>query len=158
MEAALRKGVHLLPVHEMPSAVDDDPQRGACAFNDFWNDCTPNHLLKGDANIYKQIAIALKPGAWRKAGLATVVGKMAKGGGERQPVVTTLPAAASSPGAAVSGASVASVPDVQIDMDDAATAESAAPAAQAPVPPQGMLYQMGFLSPPEQAAARDLNA
>ena len=28
---ALRKGVHLLPVHEYPSVVDDDPQRGACA-------------------------------------------------------------------------------------------------------------------------------
>jgi hypothetical protein len=43
-------------------------------------------LLTGEANVYKQIAIALKPGAWRRAGLATVLIKMGEGGGERQPV------------------------------------------------------------------------
>ena len=40
----------------------------------------------GDANVYKQIAVALKPGAWRKAGLATIVPKLAQGGGERRPI------------------------------------------------------------------------
>ena len=35
---ALRKGVHLVPVHEFPSMVEPDSLRGACAFNEFWND------------------------------------------------------------------------------------------------------------------------
>ena len=42
---------------------------------------------------HKQIAIALKPGAWRKAGLATVVSKMANGGGERKQLASLEPAA-----------------------------------------------------------------
>jgi len=84
---ALRAGVPLLLVHELPSMLDDGSSRGACAFNDFWNDdWTPKHLLKGAANIYKTIAIPLKPGDWRKAGLASVVMKMAQGGGVRAPV------------------------------------------------------------------------
>ena len=89
VDSAQRKGVQLLPVHEFPSVIDDDPQRGACDFNDMWKaGWTPEHLLTGDTNVYKQIAIALKPGRWRKAGLATVVSKMVKGGGERKPVAT----------------------------------------------------------------------
>ena len=88
VELAQRLGVHLLLVHEFPSALDDDAStRGACDFNDMWNEgWTPKHLLTGEANVYKQIAIALKPGAWRRAGLATVLIKMGEGGGERQPV------------------------------------------------------------------------
>ena len=92
---ALRHGVHLLLVYESLSLVDDDP-RGACTFDDMWNEgWTPKHLLTGEANIYKQIAIALKPGAWRKAGLATVIRKMSDGGGERTPIgdESLLPAA-----------------------------------------------------------------
>jgi len=84
---AHRLGVHLLPVHEFPSMIDDADasQRGACAFNDFWNDdWTPKHLLKGDANVYRQIAIALKSDEWRKAGLVTVLDKMHGFDGERQ--------------------------------------------------------------------------
>ena len=83
---AQRLGVHLLLVHEFPSALDDDAStRGACDFNDMWNEgWTPKHLLTGEANVYKQIAIALKPGAWRRAGLATVLIKMGEGGGELQ--------------------------------------------------------------------------
>jgi hypothetical protein len=85
---AQRLGVHLLLVHEFPSAMDEPGNpRGACDFNDFWNEgWTPKHLLTGEANVYKQIAIALKPGAWRAAGLATVALKMGEGGGERQPI------------------------------------------------------------------------
>jgi hypothetical protein len=57
----------------------------ACEFNDFWNDgWTPKHLLKGDANVYKQIAMALKPGEWRNAGLVTVLEKMRTFDGERK--------------------------------------------------------------------------
>jgi hypothetical protein len=84
---AHRLGVHLLLAHEFPSMLDnaDTSQRGACAFNDFWNDgWTPKYLLKGDANVYKQIAIALKPGEWRKAGLVTVLDKMRTFDGERK--------------------------------------------------------------------------
>lgn len=83
-EAQLQ-GVHLLLVHEFPSVMDATNERGACAFNDMWNDgWTPKHLLTGEANIYKQIANPLKPGRWRKAGLAMVALKLAEGGGERE--------------------------------------------------------------------------
>ena len=85
---AQRLGVHLLLVHEFPSVMDEaGSTRGACDFNDFWNEgWTPKHLLTGKANVYQQIAIALKPGAWRIAGLATVALKMGEGGGERLPI------------------------------------------------------------------------
>lgn len=86
---ALRLGVRLLLVHEMPSAIDQESSRGACEFDEFWNEgWTPQHLLTGDANIYKSIAIALKSGLWRTAGLATVLHALvAHNGGERQPVI-----------------------------------------------------------------------
>ena len=82
---ALRKGVHLLVCHEFPSMLGDGEGRHACAFNDFWREgWTPRWLLKGDANVYKQIAIALKGGAWREAGLAKLAQALAKGGGDRE--------------------------------------------------------------------------
>ena len=81
---ALRAGVHLLLCHEFPSMLGDSDARMACAFNEFWNDgWTPPWLLKGDANVYKQIAIALKGGAWRMAGLTKLGKELAKGGGSR---------------------------------------------------------------------------
>ena len=81
----MRAGVHLLLCHEFPSMLGDNEERAACAFNDFWNDgWTPPWLLKGDANVYRQIAIALKGGAWRPAGLAKLAKELAKGGGNRQ--------------------------------------------------------------------------
>ena len=85
IEAAQKLGIHLLAVHEFPSILDDSsvPNRGACHFNDFWKEgWTPKHLLSRDAHVYKEIAIALKPGAWRVAGLATVIIKMCEGSGE----------------------------------------------------------------------------
>ena len=92
---AMRLGVPLLLVHESPSALDksDASNRRACDFNDFWNEgWTPKHLLTGDANIYKKIAIALKPGDWRAAGLASVIRAMRESsGGERQPVFVDEP-------------------------------------------------------------------
>ena len=95
---AQRLGVHLLLVHEFPSAMDEaGSTRGACDFNDMWNEgWTPKHLLTGEANVYQQIAIALKPGAWRIAGLATVALKLGEGGGERLPI--ELPAEAEEAG------------------------------------------------------------
>ena len=107
VEQAQRLGVHLLLVHEFPSAMDDDAStRGACDFNDFWNDgWTPKHLLAGEANVYKQIAIALKPGAWRAAGLATVFMKMVEDGGERMPIEVSSPPAEAYPMVLEMGAS-----------------------------------------------------
>ena len=85
------EGVHLLLVHEQPSAIDDDAVRGACAFDEFWNDgWTPKHLLQGDANVYRQIAFTLKPGAWRMAGLVAVAETLAAGGGDRLPITHEL--------------------------------------------------------------------
>lgn len=40
-------------------------------------------MLTGRANIYQQIAISLKGGAWRPAGLAKLAIEIAKGGGPR---------------------------------------------------------------------------
>ena len=92
---AMRLGVPLLLVHESPSAMDksDANTRRACDFNDFWNEgWTPKHLLTGDANIYKKIAIALKPGDWRAAGLASVIRAMRESSGiERQPIFVDEP-------------------------------------------------------------------
>ena len=66
-------GVHLLLAHEFPSALGDTEARRACNFNDFWNDgWTPRWLLSGDSNVYRQIANALKGGAWRAAGLLSL--------------------------------------------------------------------------------------
>ena len=61
--------------------------RHACEFNDFYSEgWTPEHLLQGEANVYRQGAVALKPGPWRAAGLVTVMARLASGGGEREPV------------------------------------------------------------------------
>jgi hypothetical protein len=43
----------------------------------------PRAAAKGDANVYKQIALALKPGEWRNAGLVTVLAKMRTFNGTR---------------------------------------------------------------------------
>ena len=99
VSAAHRLGVPMLTVHEFPTMMEDDAVRGACSFNDFWKDgWTPRHLLVGDANIYKQIALALKTGAWRAAGLATVIGKIREsGGGDRHPIHVDEPGARPQP-------------------------------------------------------------
>ena len=86
---AHRLGVPLLLVHEIPSMIEnEDEMRRACEFNDFWNEgWTPQHLLVGDANVYRQIALGLKPGEWRIAGLMAVLQKMRdSGGAERAPI------------------------------------------------------------------------
>ena len=83
---ALKAGVALLPVHEYPSALEADGVRKACEFDEFWrDDWTPKHLLQGEFNIYRKIAIPLKPGAWRQPGLMQITLKLAEGGSPRQP-------------------------------------------------------------------------
>ena len=93
---AERLGVRLLLAHEFPSIVCDDAARGACPFGDFIHDSTPKHLLQGAAAVYTQIAIALKAGAWRRAGLVALAFKLAEGGGERAPVDLDEPSLAAS--------------------------------------------------------------
>ena len=80
---ALRTGVRIILAHEMPSLVhrEDDSWRHPCHFNEMWTPgWTPSFLLKGDANIYKQIAVALKAGPWRKPGLVQLGQKLAAKG------------------------------------------------------------------------------
>ena len=82
--SAMRLGVHLLLVHEVPCAVGRR-ERGACEFSEFFQDgWTPTHLLR--ANIYGEIAIALKDGAWRRAGLAILRSKLGARLGDRTPI------------------------------------------------------------------------
>ena len=84
--AALQAGVALLLVHEFPSTIDENNERQACEFDMFWKDgWTPKHLLLGEFNIYRQIAIAVKVGAWRRPGLIQIALKLASGGLPRHP-------------------------------------------------------------------------
>ena len=87
VKRALDVGMTLLAAHEFPSLVGDDATRKACAFNDFWRDgWTPPALLKGDRNVYKQIATSLKAGAWRLPGLMQLALKLADGPPPRTPL------------------------------------------------------------------------
>ena len=92
IRAAQRGGVHLLLVHEFPSAVADNGGRGACAFEEFWNEgWTPKDLLVGDANVYVEIATSLKGGAWRRAGLIMLAGKMHGGSKSAKTIAAAVP-------------------------------------------------------------------
>ena len=85
---ALQLGVPLLLAHEFPSAIEmtSGAKRGACPFDDFWNEgSTPKYLLQGNTHIYQQLAIALKPGEWRRAGLVRLALEMSNSRGERAP-------------------------------------------------------------------------
>ena len=65
---AMDLGVPLLLVHEMPGLGQEE--RHACSFDKFFacdHGTTPAVLL--NRGIYDQIAIALKGGEWRKAGM-----------------------------------------------------------------------------------------
>lgn len=81
---AQRRGVHLLLVHEAPTNLSEDHSRDSCAFDWFLtNDCTPRHLLEGEANLFRQESIGLLCGQWRLVGLAKVATALAAGGGHR---------------------------------------------------------------------------
>jgi hypothetical protein len=54
-----------------------------CQFDDGW---TPSHLSSGAANLYKEIAIALKAAEWRQPGLVALISKVATSAGEREPL------------------------------------------------------------------------
>ncbi len=59
IEEAQALGVHLQPCHEFPSVIDPGSERAQLEFKTVM-DQTPDDLKSGPANIYKQIAIALK--------------------------------------------------------------------------------------------------
>ena len=75
--------MRLLLAHECLGASEaDNAARGACAFEDFWQDgWTPKDLLRTEANVYATIATALKGGAWRRAGLAKLAATVSEGDG-----------------------------------------------------------------------------
>jgi hypothetical protein len=60
-----------------------------CQFDDGW---TPSHLSSGAANLYKEIAIALKAAEWRQPGLVALISKVATSAGEREPLKFNVPA------------------------------------------------------------------
>merc|ERR1712130_287820 len=76
IESAQLLGVHLQLCHEFPSAIDPGSGRGALDFKDII-ESTPPRLKSGPANVYKQIAISLKSGDWRKVGLTNLAKALA---------------------------------------------------------------------------------
>ena len=89
---AMRLGVHLNCVHELPSVVG--PPRHACEFGlMFGDDWTPAHLLGGLTNLYKEIALALKGIEWRKPGLVAFATKIAESARPHKPIRVVPPQA-----------------------------------------------------------------
>jgi len=83
IESGMAAGVHMLCVHEFPSAVG--PPRHECDFGlMFRSDWTPDHLQSGATNLYKEIALALKGAEWRKPGFVAFASKIAASGGTIQ--------------------------------------------------------------------------
>jgi len=62
--------------HEFPSVIDPGSERHALEFKEVM-DATPADLKTWPANIYSQIAIAIKGGALREPGLANLAGRLA---------------------------------------------------------------------------------
>lgn len=87
---AMRLGVHLNCVHEFPSVVG--PSRHECEFAlMFGDDWTPPHLTSGPANLFKEIALALKGVEWRKPGLVAFASKLASSAAPHMPVAVEVP-------------------------------------------------------------------
>jgi hypothetical protein len=111
IHAAMHIGVHMLCVHEFPSVCG--PARHAVEFHRmFHEEWTPTHLQGGAANLYKEIALALKGVEWRKPGLVAVASKLAAGGDEHSPIEVVVPTsyvAASGPNKWLGAASVPAV-------------------------------------------------
>jgi len=88
---AMRVGVHISCVHELPAVVG--PHRYACdfalMFNDEW---TPAHLTGGPTNLYKEINLALKGEEWRQPGLVALAATLATSAREHKPIDTKVPA------------------------------------------------------------------
>mmetsp|Transcript_36685 Transcript_36685/g.97113 ORF Transcript_36685/g.97113 Transcript_36685/m.97113 type:complete len:148 (+) Transcript_36685:244-687(+) len=71
-------GMHmdLQTCHEFPSVIDPGSERHALEFKEVM-DATPADLKTWPANIYSQIAIAIKGGALREPGLANLAQRLA---------------------------------------------------------------------------------
>jgi len=71
---AMAQGKHLLLAHEMSSIVGGQDQRYGVEFDKFFaceDGATPGSLLKAD--IYNEIAVALKGGEWRLVSMSLMV-------------------------------------------------------------------------------------
>ena len=76
---AMRRGVHLLLLHEMPGGEEQAARHGV-EFGTFFAPPpvgTPPHLVT--ANVYGQIAVALKGGEYRKVSMALFAQALADG-------------------------------------------------------------------------------
>jgi len=87
---AMRIGVHICCVHELPAVVG--PPRHACdfalMFNDDW---TPAHLTGGATNLYKEMDLALKGKEWRQPGLVALAAKLTASAAEHSPIKVRVP-------------------------------------------------------------------
>jgi len=87
---AMRIGVHIACVHEFPSVVG--PKRFECEFGlMFGDEWTPAHLMGGDSNLYKDIALALKGAEWRQPGLVAFATKLVSSAGPRETIELQVP-------------------------------------------------------------------
>ena len=81
VNAAMDAGTHLLLAHEMPGMQDDGQDaRHGVEFSTFFacsDGATPTNLIQ--ANIYGQIAVALKGGPWRVASMVLMAQGIASG-------------------------------------------------------------------------------
>jgi hypothetical protein len=81
VEQAMDWGVHVLLAHEMLGVGQEERQ--PCAFDDFFacdRGTTPPRLLR--RNVYDQIAVPLKGGAWRQASMVMLVNTIVAGSAE----------------------------------------------------------------------------
>lgn len=89
---ALRAGVPLLLIYEKTGATDLTNDRHAVEFERFFDaGWTPDHLLIGDANIYRTMATPLKGGEFRAAGLAAIAARALEASGPRNPIEVKEP-------------------------------------------------------------------
>ena len=83
--AAMQIGLNICCAHERPSVVA--MRSNACSFDRMFEETwTPAHLRCGITNLYKEIAISLLGGEWRKPGLVALGARLAVTGGPRKPI------------------------------------------------------------------------
>jgi len=90
IHSAMRVGVRICCVHEIPSVVG--PRRHACDFAlMFSDDWTPPHLTGGRANLYKEMDLSLKGEEWRQPGLVALAAELATAAREHRPIKLRVP-------------------------------------------------------------------
>jgi len=91
VRTAMKAGVRLLLVHEMPGVGGQESRHGV-EFGTFFscsNGATPPELLR--AGIYTQVAVPMKGGSWRQASMALFAEELQKSTSRRQPISVGLP-------------------------------------------------------------------